>query len=62
MQQLVVVMEVKKGGSDEDAMHKFAVVKWEATSAISNSHCLGVANLVLAPSVSIPSPPAARSG
>jgi fatty acid CoA ligase FadD28 len=55
IEQLVVVMEVKKrGDSDEDAMHKFAVVKREVTSAVSNSHGLGVADLVLVPPGSIP--------
>jgi len=55
MEQLVVVIEVKKrGDSDEDVMHKFAVVKREVTSAISNSHGLGVADLVLVPPGSIP--------
>jgi fatty acid CoA ligase FadD28 len=54
-EQLVVIMEVKKrGASDEDVMHKFAVVKREVTSAISNSHGLGVADLVLVPPGSIP--------
>jgi fatty acid CoA ligase FadD28 len=55
MEQLVVIIEVKKrGNSDEDVMHKFAVVKREVTSAISNSHGLGVADLVLVPPGSIP--------
>lgn len=55
MEQLVVVMEVKKRGeSDEDAMHKLEVVKREVTSAISNSHGLGVADLVLVAPGSIP--------
>jgi fatty acid CoA ligase FadD28 len=55
MEQLVVIIEVKKrGDSDEDAMRKFAVVKREVTSAISNSHGLGVADLVLVPPGSIP--------
>jgi long-chain fatty acid adenylyltransferase FadD28 len=55
MEQLVVIIEVKKrGDSDEDAMHKFVVVKREVTSAISNSHGLGVADLVLVPPGSIP--------
>jgi fatty acid CoA ligase FadD28 len=35
-------------------MHKFAVVKREVTSAISNSHGLGVADLVLVQPGSIP--------
>lgn len=55
MEQLVVLIEVKnRGDADEDAMHKFAVVKREVTSAISNSHGLGVADLVLIAPGSIP--------
>jgi fatty acid CoA ligase FadD28 len=55
IEQLVVIIEVKKrGDSDEDVMHKFVVVKREVTSAISNSHGLGVADLVLVPPGSIP--------
>jgi fatty acid CoA ligase FadD28 len=55
IEQLVVVIEVKKrGNSDEDVMRKFAVVKREVTSAISNSHGLGVADLVLVAPGSIP--------
>jgi fatty acid CoA ligase FadD28 len=54
-EQLVVIIEVKKrGASDEDVMHKFAVVKREVTSAISSSHGLGVADLVLVQPGSIP--------
>ena len=55
MEQLVVIIEVKRrGDSDEDVMHKFVIVKREVTSAISNSHGLGVADLVLVPPGSIP--------
>jgi fatty acid CoA ligase FadD28 len=55
VEQLVVIIEVKKrADSDEDAMRKFAVVKREVTSAISNSHGIGVADLVLVPPGSIP--------
>ena len=55
VEQLVVVIEVnKRGDSDEDVMRKFAVVKREVISAISNSHGLGVADLVLVPPGSIP--------
>ena len=55
MEQLVAVIEVKTGGdSDEDAMHKFALVKRQLTAAISNAHALGVADLVLVPPGSIP--------
>jgi fatty acid CoA ligase FadD28 len=54
-EQLVVIIEVRqRAASDEDVMHKFAVVKREVTSAISNSHGLGVADLVLVPPGSIP--------
>ena len=54
-EQLVIVIEVKKRGeSDGDAMQKFAVVKREVTSAISTSHGLGVADLVLVTPGSIP--------
>ncbi|KUI42150.1 acyl-CoA synthetase [Mycobacterium sp. IS-1590] len=55
MEQLVVVMEVKKrGDSEEDAVQKFALLKREVTSAISNSHSLSVADLVLVAPGSIP--------
>lgn len=54
-EQLVVIAEVRKrGASDEEAMDKFSVVKREVTSAISNSHGLGVADLVLVSPGSIP--------
>jgi fatty acid CoA ligase FadD28 len=54
-EKLVVIIELKRrAGSDEDVMHKFAVVKREVTSAISNSHGLSVADLVLVPPGSIP--------
>ena len=55
VEQLVVIVEVKKrGDSDEDVMRKFVFVKREVISAISNSHGLGVADLVLVPPGSIP--------
>jgi long-chain fatty acid adenylyltransferase FadD28 len=55
MEKLVAIIEVKKrGDSHEDAMDKLAIVKSEVTSAISNSHGLGVADLVLVPPGSIP--------
>jgi long-chain fatty acid adenylyltransferase FadD28 len=54
-EQLVVIAEVKKRGeSHQEAADKLAVVKHEVTSAISNSHGLGVADLVLVPPGSIP--------
>jgi long-chain fatty acid adenylyltransferase FadD28 len=53
--QLVVVMEVKRRDeSDEEALRKFAVIKREVTSAISNSHNLRAADLVLVAPGSIP--------
>jgi fatty acid CoA ligase FadD28 len=55
MEQLVVIIEVKRrGDSDEKVMHKFVIIKREVASAISNSHGLGVADLVLVPPGSIP--------
>jgi long-chain fatty acid adenylyltransferase FadD28 len=54
-EQLVAIIELKnRGDSDEDAMHKLDNIKGEVTSAISNSHGLGVADLVLVPPGSIP--------
>jgi long-chain fatty acid adenylyltransferase FadD28 len=55
VEQLVVIIEVKKrGDSDEEVMDKFALVKREVTSAISNSHGLAVADAVLVSPGSIP--------
>ena len=56
-EQLVVIAEVKgraSSGGDDEVMRKFAVVKRDVTSAISNLHGLGVADLVLVPPGSIP--------
>jgi len=54
-EQLVVIIEVsKQGESHEEAAENLAVVKREVTSAISNSHGLSVADLVLVPPRSIP--------
>jgi fatty acid CoA ligase FadD28 len=54
-EQLVVIIEVKKrGDSDEEVMQKFGVIKRDVTSAISNSHGLGVADLVVVAPGSIP--------
>lgn len=51
-EKLVAIIELKmRGDSDED---KFAAVQREVTSAISNSHGLSVADLVLVPPGSIP--------
>jgi fatty acid CoA ligase FadD28 len=55
MEQLVVIAEVKaRGNSAEDAAHRFAALKRDVTSAISTSHGLGVADLVLVSPGSIP--------
>jgi long-chain fatty acid adenylyltransferase FadD28 len=54
-EQLVLIVEHKKrGDSEEDAMAKLDTVKRKVTSAISKSHGLGVADLVLVPPGSIP--------
>lgn len=54
-EQLVVIAEVKqRGATDEEVMDKFTAVKREVTSAISNSHGLGVADLVLVEPGAIP--------
>jgi fatty acid CoA ligase FadD28 len=54
-EKLVAIVELKtRGDSPEDAMHKLGIVKGEVTSAISKSHGLTVADLVLVPTGSIP--------
>ena len=54
-EKLVVLIEVKKrGDSDQEAADKLTLVKREVTSAISNSHGLSVADLVLVSPGSIP--------
>jgi acyl-CoA synthetase (AMP-forming)/AMP-acid ligase II len=54
-EQLVVIVEAKKRGeSDEEAMDALLGVKRKVTSAISNSHGLSVADVVLVPRGSIP--------
>jgi fatty acid CoA ligase FadD28 len=54
-EKLVVIIEVKKRGeSHDEAADKLTVVKREVTSAISNSHGLSVADLVLVTPGSIP--------
>ena len=55
IEQLVAIIELKMwGATDEDAMGKLGVVKREVTSAISTSHGLSVADLVLVSPGSIP--------
>jgi long-chain fatty acid adenylyltransferase FadD28 len=54
-EKLVAIIELKKrGDTEEDAMHNLDRVKSEVTSAISQSHGLGVADLVLVARGSIP--------
>jgi long-chain fatty acid adenylyltransferase FadD28 len=54
-EKLVAIIELKKPrDSHENAMDKLAVVKREVTTAISNSHGLSVADLVLVSPGSIP--------
>jgi long-chain fatty acid adenylyltransferase FadD28 len=54
-EKLVVIIEVKKRGeSDEEAADKLTVIKRDVTSTISNSHGLGVADLVVVEPGSIP--------
>ena len=54
-EKLVAIIELKKrGDSPEDAMDKLDIVKREVTSALSNSHGLSVADLVLVSPGSIP--------
>ena len=55
VEKLVAIIELKKKGeSDEEAMDRLRVVKREVTSAISKSHGLRVADLVLVSPGSIP--------
>ena len=54
-EKLVTIIELKKrGDSDEEAVCKLGVVKNEVTAAISKSHGLNVADLVLVSPGSIP--------
>jgi long chain fatty acid CoA FadD26 len=54
-EQLVAIAEVKnRGGSDEEHMLKLRSIRRDATAAISNSHGVRVADLVLVPPGSIP--------
>jgi long chain fatty acid CoA FadD26 len=54
-EQLVAVVELKKrGNSEDDARHRLHTVKREVASAISESHGLRVADLVLVAPGSIP--------
>lgn len=54
-EQLVVIVEARKRGESQDEVaDKLAIVKREVTSAISNSHGLSVADLVLVSQGAIP--------
>ncbi|OBH63204.1 acyl-CoA synthetase [Mycobacterium intracellulare] len=54
-EKLVTIIELKKrGDSGEDGRHGLAALKNDVTAAISNSHGLTVADLVLVPPGSIP--------
>jgi fatty acid CoA ligase FadD28 len=54
-EKLVAIIEFKnRGDSQEDATDKLVAVKREVTSAVSNSHGLGVADLVVVAPGSIP--------
>jgi long-chain fatty acid adenylase/transferase FadD26 len=54
-EQLVAIVEQKKrGGSDEEALHRLHDIRRQVTSAISRSHGVRVADLVLVALGSIP--------
>lgn len=53
-EKLVVIVEVKKQAESHEAADKLAAIKRDVTSAISNTHGLAVADLVLVPAGSIP--------
>jgi len=53
-EQLVVILEVKRRGSADEALAAFAAVKRQVAAAISAAHGLGVADLVLVAPGSIP--------
>jgi long-chain fatty acid adenylase/transferase FadD26 len=54
-ERLVVIVEMKnRGSSQEEMLHRIRTVRQQVTSAISKSHGLRVADLVLVPPGSIP--------
>jgi long-chain fatty acid adenylase/transferase FadD26 len=54
-EQLIAIAELKKtGNSDEEVLHRLQSVEAKVTSAISGSHSVRVADLVLVPPGSIP--------
>ncbi|BBY59827.1 long-chain-fatty-acid--AMP ligase FadD28 [Mycolicibacterium sarraceniae] len=54
VEQLAVILEVRTRGEAEDVKQQLATLKGEVTAAISNSHGLAVADLVLVSPGSIP--------
>ncbi|WP_204803191.1 type I polyketide synthase [Mycobacterium riyadhense] len=54
VEKLVTIVELKPSGDSEEAATRMGVVRREITSAISKSHGLSVADLVLVPPHSIP--------
>ena len=55
IEKLVAIAELKNPDeTGEDVLQRFAAVKNEVTSAISTSHGLSIADLVLVPQGSIP--------
>ena len=54
-ERLVAIIELKKrGSSGEEALHRLRAVRREVASAVSMSHSVRVADLVLVPPGSIP--------
>jgi long-chain fatty acid adenylase/transferase FadD26 len=53
-ERLIVIAEMKNRGTEEELQEKLRTVKQQVTSAISKSHGLRVADLVLVPPGSIP--------
>ncbi len=53
-ERLVAIAEVKKRGSEEEALQRLRTVKREVASAIKKSHSVRVADLVLVPPGSLP--------
>jgi acyl transferase domain-containing protein/acyl-CoA synthetase (AMP-forming)/AMP-acid ligase II/acyl carrier protein len=53
-EKLVTIVELKPGGDSEEGARRLGVVRREITAAISRTHGLGVADLVLVPPHSIP--------
>lgn len=54
IEKLVAIIEFKNRGDSDQVLHKLGVIKNEVTSAISKSHGLSVADLVLVSPGSIP--------